>query len=32
MDVSVMINNTKFNYRVATLIKNNNKILLHKSK
>lgn len=32
MDVSVMINNTKFNYRVATLIKYNNKILLHKSK
>lgn len=32
MDVSVMINNTKFNYRVATLIKSNNKILLHKSK
>lgn len=32
MDVSVMINNTKFNYRVATLIKSNNKILLHKNK
>ena len=32
MDVSVMINNTKFNYRVATLIKNNDKLLLHKSK
>ena len=32
MDVSVMINNTKFNYRVATLIKSNNKILLLKSK
>lgn len=30
MDVSVMINNIKFNYRVATIIKNNNKILLHK--
>lgn len=27
-----MINNTKFNYRVATLIRNNKKILLHKSK
>ena len=32
MDVSVMINNTKFNCRVATLIKSNNKILLHKNK
>ena len=32
MDVSVMINNIKFNYRVATLIKNNDKILLHKNK
>lgn len=32
MDVSVIINDTKFNYRVATLIKNNNKILLHKNK
>lgn len=32
MDISVMIDNIKFNYRVATIIKNNNKILLHKSK
>lgn len=32
MDVSVMIDNIKFNYRVATIIKNNNKILLHKCK
>lgn len=32
MDVSVIINNTKFNYRVATLIKNDDKLLLHKSK
>ena len=32
MDVSVMIENIKFNYRVATIIRNGDKILLHKSK
>ena len=32
MDVSVMTENIKFNYRVATIIKNGDKILLHKSK
>lgn len=32
MDVSVMIENVKFNYRVATIIKNGDKVLLHKSK
>lgn len=32
MDVSVMIENVKFNYRVAAIIKNGDKILLHKSK
>ena len=32
MDVSVMIDDIKFNYRVATLIKHNGKILLHKCK
>lgn len=32
MDVSVMIENVKFNYRVATIIRNGDKILLHKSK
>ena len=32
VDVSLMIGDIKFNYRVATIIKNNDKILLHKSK
>ena len=32
MDVSVMIDDIKFNYRVATIIRNGDKILLHKSK
>lgn len=32
MDVSIMIENIKFNYRVAAVIKNGEKVLLHKSK
>lgn len=32
MDISLMINEYKFNYRVACIIKNGDKILLHKSK
>ena len=31
MDVSLMIQDFKFNYRVATVIRNGDKILLHKS-
>ena len=31
MDVSLMIKDFKFNYRVATVIKNGDKILLHKN-
>lgn len=32
MDVSVIIGDIKFNYRVTAIIKNKNKILLHKCK
>lgn len=32
MDISVMIDNMRFNYRVTAIIKNDNKILLHKCK
>lgn len=32
MDVSLMIKDFKFNYRVATVIRNGDKVLLHKNK
>lgn len=32
MDVSLMIGDFKFNYRVAAIVKNGNKILLHKNR
>lgn len=32
MDISMMIDGYKFNYRVACVIKNNGKVLLHKNK
>ena len=31
-DVSIMIENVKFNFRVACVLENNQKILLHKGK
>ena len=30
-DVSIMVGDTKFNFRVACILENNNRVLLHKA-